>query len=130
MRRPCRHREERPSVTSVEVNTTLDGAFFPDGVVAANHRNATPAASPADAADDMRNVVVERVEIARDEAAIEANIEVVLDAERRDRATGALFKSDGGAEAVAAGEGVGDLVRIERAVADDVVVGSRRRHSR
>ena len=119
MRAPAGHHEERDGVRGVEVDTTLDGAFLENGVIAGNHRHAAPAAGPADAADHVRDIAVERVEV----AAVEARAGDI----GFTPVTAAFFESDRGGEAVATGEGVGDLVGVERTVGNETVVGDARR---
>src|SRR6185312_8341205 len=85
-------------LSGVDVEAELASPLVPDGVVTDDARDATPALGPGSASNDVRSVGVDRVE-----GAI------------------ALFNRDRSREAVAAGVGVGDLMRVERAVGDQVV---------
>ena len=98
---------ERERFTEFRIQASLDGEVLPDGVVATDNPDATPSAGPADAGNNVRDVVVERVE--------HGAVVLIVTA-------GGVFESDGGGEAVATCPGVGELERIIRTIRNEVVV--------
>src|SRR5690606_22052105 len=108
---------ERQSVGSVEVDATLDRDFFPDGVITNDTGDTAPTAGPADAANHVRHVAVNGEAVVERRRSQAERIVVAI----------ARFESDCSGEAVAAVEGVGDLVGSERTVGNETVVRDARR---